>query len=478
MKTVVKNIIVLFLLALFLLFGIFFAEKALAPQNGAFNGFYEEEQDTIDVIFIGGSHGMAAFNPAQLWLEEGFTSYNMYSWSQNAWTAYHYAIEAINHQNPKVIVVEAFSFAYGASYLPAQTSDETSNEFALSIPPSFNRLMLSLAIRQNQYIPLPMSKMVPFFRYHSRWADITAQEVYDNLFVSDYSSNKGFGPIYTTEPYDSFSFEALGTASVLHENSEKYLLKLIELTDEKGIDLIVAKTPYIALDEDGGYMARIEQICDENDVEFVNYMSEQLLLETGFDYASDMAEHAHINYKGAQKLTQHMGALIAQNYLQQPVYDESTAERWQADAQKEMRDIENIDITLSEDFEHLATLLSEREGYIAIITAHGNLSGEDLAPMEKGLEMMGIDADDVSADNLNKTYIYAQNTLQDAEFLQQSGFDVEVSVSADASSIVVDGEEYSRNREGFNVVLLDGVTKEVLQGVSFAVEHGFTPFTA
>ncbi len=476
-QIIFKNLIAILLLGVCFIISILVIEKALSPNNSTFSGFYEEPKDTIDVAFVGGSHGMAAFSPAQIWQENQITSYNIYSWSQNPWTAYHYAVEAIREQDIKVLVVEAFSFSYGQSYLPAQTSDETSNEFALSIPPSLNRLFLSLAIRENQVVPLPISKMIPVIRYHSRWDDIEFSELYDNLFVSNYSSNKGFGPIFTTEVFDNVDYLDIGTNTQLEASSKEYLLKLIDLCNKEGIQLILAKTPYIPNPEDRGYLDEIKAICDENNIPFLNYMSEDLLNETGFSYSSDMAEHAHINYLGAKKLSSHIGDFIKENYLPNQEYSSETIKRWDTESAIEERDIDTWDLKLSPSFNILAQTLKEKENYTAIITAHGDLTKADTSTIENALTTLGIDTDILSSTSASEIYI-----ILDDEIISSKDFylddKLEVSVSNDTSSITYNGIEQSRNREGFNVVIFDEITNEIVHSVSFAIEHNYEYYTA
>ena len=93
------------------------AQEVLAPKGGCIDGFYAEPEDTIDVIFLGSSHANAAFAPAQMWREQGFTGYVLYSWSQPMWVSYHYAVEAFKRQTPRVVVLEGFGLWLGRGRL-------------------------------------------------------------------------------------------------------------------------------------------------------------------------------------------------------------------------------------------------------------------------------------------------------------------------------------------------------------------------
>ncbi len=481
MKTVFKNIIAVILLLAVLLGSVLLVERALAPNNSTFAGFYDEPRDTIDAMFIGSSHGMAAFNPAQIWQEQGFTSYNMYSWSQPAWVSYHYAIEAIREQDPEVIVVEAFSFAYDVSYIEGNTADGVSNEFAMSIPPSLNRLQLAFAIRQHQYVPLSLSEMISFVRYHNRWGDITLTEMADNLFADRYSSNKGYGPIYTTEEFVPFAYEDKGTDTTMYPSCRLYLEKLIDLSEEEGIPLVVVKAPYVMEEQDRGYLEEIKAVCAEAGVPYLNYMEEDLLSEIGFDYRTDMAEHAHINYLGAEKISRHIGEYLKTNYLSDVTYSQDTIERWDEDSAVEMRDVDNWDLKLASDLGKISALLSEKEDFATIITAHGDMSAADGSHILSGLSAFGIDADILEKDNAADAFYYingekvSEDEFSALPFYSEMG--ISVSVSEDTSSITALDAEQSKNREGINIVMFDTRTGEVCHSASFATQHEYTHFT-
>ena len=78
-------------------------------------GFYEEEENTLDVIFIGSSQMYADMAPAVLFHEYGITSYDFCANEQPMWISYYYIKEALKHQTPKVIVLDVFT-VYGEDY--------------------------------------------------------------------------------------------------------------------------------------------------------------------------------------------------------------------------------------------------------------------------------------------------------------------------------------------------------------------------
>ena len=151
-------------------------QEVLAPKGGCIDGFYAEPEDTIDVIFLGSSHANAAFAPAQMWREQGFTGYVLYSWSQPMWVSYHYAVEAFKRQTPRVVVLEGFGLCYGTTYMTPADVDGTSDDYSLRIPPSLNRAALAVAMSRCQQSSPPFYRYLPMLRYHTRWKSLTAED--------------------------------------------------------------------------------------------------------------------------------------------------------------------------------------------------------------------------------------------------------------------------------------------------------------
>ena len=69
---------------------LWYADAVLTEKTSTFWGLYDEPRDTIDVLYVGGSHANAAISPLQIYEQQGFTGYVAYSWSQPIWTSYHY----------------------------------------------------------------------------------------------------------------------------------------------------------------------------------------------------------------------------------------------------------------------------------------------------------------------------------------------------------------------------------------------------
>ena len=64
-------------------------------------GFYAEEENSLDFVFVGSSQMFTTVVPAVLWQEYGITSYDFGANEQPMYLSYYYIKEALKYQDPK-----------------------------------------------------------------------------------------------------------------------------------------------------------------------------------------------------------------------------------------------------------------------------------------------------------------------------------------------------------------------------------------
>ena len=78
------------------------------PTTSTYLDFYNLEEDTVDVLFLGSSHAAAAFSPVELYETFGIRSYNLGCEQQNVLLSYYWLQEALRFQKPKVVFLDTF----------------------------------------------------------------------------------------------------------------------------------------------------------------------------------------------------------------------------------------------------------------------------------------------------------------------------------------------------------------------------------
>ena len=110
-KNVKNSLIFLFILFILisLIVTIFLQNKQvkyvdISEQKA--EGILSEKENTLDVVAIGDSETFTSIIPLQLWNNYGYTSYVCGTPSQYLDVSYNYLLKILEHQNPKVIILE------------------------------------------------------------------------------------------------------------------------------------------------------------------------------------------------------------------------------------------------------------------------------------------------------------------------------------------------------------------------------------
>ncbi len=78
-------------------------------------GFYAEEKNSLDAVFIGSSTMWASLNPLVMYNERGFTSYNIATSAQRPSSLKYLIKEAQKYQSDALYVIDVSNFVYDQS---------------------------------------------------------------------------------------------------------------------------------------------------------------------------------------------------------------------------------------------------------------------------------------------------------------------------------------------------------------------------
>lgn len=485
--------------------------QLLCSKDGTIRGFYEEPKGSIDLLFVGGSHANAAFSPTRMFEQEGFTSYVLYSWGQPIWASYHYLKEGLKTQKPRVVVLDAFGLTYGHTYMTDEQINSTSDQYSMLIRPGLNRLQLALAMSACQTNHRPFTDYASLFQYHNRWKALTEKD-WLWFLPDERTTNKGYGPGYTIEPFAPQTMPPDTAENDLMEpQCEAYLRRFFALAEREGFSLVVAALPYECTAEEYGIYARAARLCAENGVPFLNYFDPATAAEAGFDWADHMAEHAHVNYRGAEAISAHIAAWLAGRYALPDHRADPAYADWQAAAAVENADRARMDLRMTAD---LAGILqkAEENGYLVAITVRGELAqngaqGTDgFAAVRDAFAAAGLDANVFDTPGGCGLCLYGPGTgwqqqtappgaeapltaeARLADLLPAepspvgSGPDeahalLTVSVSDAAAEVWFGGEQAALAHDGVSVVVVDPAAGQLVQSICFNAADGYAPYT-
>ncbi len=288
MKIDKQNIIrsILFVLGLIVLFwGLsrIFVPKDNAEGYGMSNitaaGILGEEENTVDVVFIGDSEAWAAISPLNIYEEHGFTSYNCATPGQQLFYTESILENLLERQKPSVVFLEAEVF------FTDQQAADLAEEY--------------------------LGRVFPLFEYHNRWKSLKARDFTGEVYYSYKDPNKGFNCFTGADPVPEVTDYMEQTDAVEHiPMLNRFVIKQIQNTCEKnGIKLVFVRVPNIT---DWSYAKHnaVEQYAAKEQLPFIDL---NLELDS-IDWKTDTRDQgAHLNYSGAKKVTEYLGNYIEQN---------------------------------------------------------------------------------------------------------------------------------------------------------------------
>lgn len=146
--------------------------------TATYQGFYEMDKNTVDVLFFGSSAGVRGFIPQELYNNYGMTSYNLSCEQQNMVSSYYWLCEALRYQDPSVVVLESkFIFEKDKGKLQDAWFRKAFNHMRFSSVKreaiSVSCELVNLQAEEDHRIDKQsvISWYLPIIRYHTRWEE-------------------------------------------------------------------------------------------------------------------------------------------------------------------------------------------------------------------------------------------------------------------------------------------------------------------
>ncbi|MDU1313102.1 MAG: hypothetical protein E6940_03465 [Clostridium septicum] len=262
-------------------FSAFFVKKTTKEGIGI------EEKNTIDYLVIGDSEAYTSVSPIEIWNKHGFTGYNLGVPGQTMQEVYYSLEKALENQIPKVVLLET-----NAAY----------TTFGMYV--EANRIFENI-VKNNFEI----------YNYHNRWKDIS----FINQENDDKKLKKPDGNILKGSNY-SIKVNAYVKGPYIKETDsvEKikkvpmyYLNKIVELCNEKNIQLILYTSP-TPVNWTYEKHNSIEAFAKENKLPLIdlNLKNDKLRI----DWSKDTYDTGdHLNFFGAKKVTNYIGDYLSKN---------------------------------------------------------------------------------------------------------------------------------------------------------------------
>lgn len=284
--------------------------KVMKPKKEVFNvygvnskllEYAKEEDNSIDLLFMGDSESYSAFNPLQLFIEQGVTSYVCGTSLQKLCDTYSLVMGAYDTQSPKVVVIEANCLFRDANLY--SDDDGKINSVA--------------------------SKIIPVMKYHNVWKSYVPMEKIYNFDDRD-KLLKGFRYRDAIKPYIGGEWmREIETPETIPSGVEAYLEKINQFIKSKNAELIIIGVPS---PDNWSYSKHLgaQNVAASLGVEFLDLNT--CWKDIGIDWNTDTKDGGnHLNYNGAKKVTRYVGDYLIEKYNLSDHRDDNRYNNWYND---------------------------------------------------------------------------------------------------------------------------------------------------
>lgn len=394
-----------FFLILFMVLAAFtevFSFKNLGGQYGM-TKFYELPAGSVDLLVIGSSVSYMGISTQVMYDDYGIAAYDLGTAAQSPWGTYHMLIEALKTQRPKVVVFDASMIPLlhpddGMNESDADGIDEKSKRAAVieTYGMKWSKNRYDAVLDWSPYIKSPYRLLLPYMQYHARYKELRPGDFAGT--PSEYSPRafknfKGFIPALVGRSAPQKK-PPLGVKkrSPLFERSERYLRKIIALSKERGVPLLVVMAPNPGMGEKPERMERANRVADIAREQGVTCLNFNVIYEKlSLDFSKDYADVMHLNHYGHKKYTKWLGKYLKRHFDLPDRRGEAAYESWADDARCIRARIRAFRLKQTTDFLEAAKLMRGKD-YIVFVGTDESAAGDaKLAGLIASAGLRGID---------------------------------------------------------------------------------------
>lgn len=294
------------LLTLFLLQRLLVPKYATDVVEGAFVAeYYQEKNKDFDVIFVGDCEVYENFSPVTLWEMYGIHSYIRGSAEQYVWQSYYLLEDTLRYHTPKVVIFNIQAMQFNESQNEAYNRMTLEGmEWSMS---KVNAIFASMTEKE-QFLDY----VFPILRYHTRWSELTRDDV-QYLLDSKPVSHNGYYMRVDVKPAKNVPGGKILADYSFGDKAWDYLSRMAQLCRDNGIQLILIKAPSLYPYWYPEWERQIETFAQEQNLPYINFL--ELTEDIGIDYSTDTYDAGlHMNLSGAEKLSTYLGQVLQTQY--------------------------------------------------------------------------------------------------------------------------------------------------------------------
>lgn len=276
-------------------------------------GFYQEEENSLDVVLIGASDVYTGYSPAYAYEKYGFTSYSYAIEGNYTGLFINQIKEVLSRQKPKCILIEATGYGNPLSDKDKEVSLATMRKWTDVIPLSLTKINTINENVESDYL----SYYFPFIIYHGRPSSLNETKIRYSQLFRGYPYLKGI----TSTNQKVLSNKIIDVSNddkteKINENDERILLDLMDYCKSLDCKVVFARFPHRITNDTQYHQFKtqnyIKSLANKNGFDFINFDKcfEKIKLLPNNDFYDD----SHMNVYGQKKMTEYLGNILQNKY--------------------------------------------------------------------------------------------------------------------------------------------------------------------
>lgn len=285
-----------------------------------FYSYRELPEDTVDAVYIGTSGVDRYWIAAKAYEDYGMTVYPLTSDGTPSWLYVNLIEEVYAHQNPELILLDTRAFGQLNTEAPAMDAAARRVLDAMDLF-SVNRFKMALKTMDilhqiDETNPRwDISYLLSFVKFHSKWLEEDYR--FKNNIGNTPHSYAGFfinSNLSVTAEAMTVPATDIDPDMQLDPISEKALYDLIDYIKANNLNVLFVETPQFRDKVERSVASRINNILEEEGMEYLHFYNEDGTFTMEFDLAKDFYNKGHVNYYGAVKFTDEFAKYLDEHY--------------------------------------------------------------------------------------------------------------------------------------------------------------------
>ena len=276
--------------------------------------FYQQDKDSIDVIYFGSSATQRGFVQPVAFHDEGVAGYSIATGSQPFMLTKYIMEEALKTQSPDLFIVEV----RGACKAPEDLWDVAVRRLLDNMKFSTTKIRAAQDVvdyaegTDTGIDDTGLSYIFPLLKYHGRWNPSKQPEYFTNIdYYKGYTMDWGVC-FKCTEIHPLAYSEDI--VQPIADKTEDALIDLLDYCDTIDTKVLFVVSPYEASEKGMGKINYSQRIIEERGYEVLNFLPQEQREMLGLNDKDSYYNREHLNYNGSLMYTDYLSQYIKENY--------------------------------------------------------------------------------------------------------------------------------------------------------------------